>query len=68
MARSLACELGRKGIVSLMSSHPSAAQILTVETQRVNSLSPGHVRTNLTEKFLEENPGQEEKVNKFFIL
>lgn len=43
MARSMACELGQKGI-------------------RVNSLSPGHIRTNLVSKFLDENPDQEEKV------
>lgn len=29
---------------------------------RASTISPGHVRTNLTEKFLAENPGQEEKV------
>ncbi|KAK4701428.1 hypothetical protein P7C70_g4798, partial [Phenoliferia sp. Uapishka_3] len=42
MARSLACELGPRGI-------------------RVNSLSPGHVKTALTNQFLEKKPEYEQK-------
>ncbi|KAM0748853.1 NAD(P)-binding protein [Meredithblackwellia eburnea MCA 4105] len=42
MARSLACELGPKGI-------------------RCNSLSPGHVKTALTNQFLEKQPEYEQK-------
>lgn len=43
MARSLACELGPRGI-------------------RASSISPGHVRTNLVEKMLQDDPDLERKV------
>lgn len=42
MGRSMACELGHRGI-------------------RVNTLSPGHIRTSMTASCLETNPGLEEK-------
>ncbi|KAG0152601.1 hypothetical protein CROQUDRAFT_650045 [Cronartium quercuum f. sp. fusiforme G11] len=42
MARSMACELGPKGI-------------------RVNTISPGYIKTAMTKKFLDSNPSLEKK-------
>ncbi|KAA1080112.1 hypothetical protein PGT21_002326 [Puccinia graminis f. sp. tritici] len=42
MGRSMACELGSRGI-------------------RVNTLSPGHIRTAMTARYLDENPELESK-------